>query len=103
MNGVPSLAIDSFDAPFFAAANRDPRRWNDPQRFDITRNVRGHVGFGFGFHQCLSQMVARLEAELVLEALIPRVKSLRLASEPMRRLNNNLHAIARLPVDVEPA
>ncbi|MDB5719682.1 MAG: cytochrome [Alphaproteobacteria bacterium] len=88
---------------FLAAANRDPRKWEDPDRFAIDRPLGGHVGFGFGIHQCLGQMVARLEAELVLAALLKRVKSIRLAGEPKRRLNNTLHAIASLPVEVEPA
>lgn len=88
---------------FLAAANRDPRRWSDPETFDITRQTSGHVGFGFGVHQCLGQMVARLEAEMILNALIPRVKAIRLTGTPTRRLNNTLHAIAHLPVEVEPA
>jgi cytochrome P450 len=88
---------------FLAAANRDPRRWEHPERFDILRPSSGHVGFGFGIHQCLGQMVARLEGELVLEALIPRVKTLRLVGAPVRRLNNTLHAIESLMVEVEPA
>lgn len=87
---------------FLAAANRDPRRWDAPETFDITRQASGHVGFGFGIHQCLGQMVARLEAELVLEALLPRVRSIRLAGVPTRRLNNTLHAIASLPIEIEP-
>jgi cytochrome P450 len=88
---------------FLAAANRDPRKWDDPDRYDIQRHASGHVGFGFGIHQCLGQMVARLEAELVLAALIPRVKSIRLTAPPERRINNTLHALARLPVEIEPA
>jgi 4-methoxybenzoate monooxygenase (O-demethylating) len=88
---------------FLAAANRDPRRWEAPDRYDLSRATSGHVGFGFGIHQCLGQMVARLEGELVLEALIPRVREIRLAGEPERRLNNTLHAIASLPVEIEPA
>lgn len=88
---------------FLAAANRDPRRWEDPDRFDLDRSTSGHVGFGFGIHQCLGQMVARLEAELVLEALLRRVKAIRLTGPPERRLNNTLHAIAHLPVEVDPA
>ena len=88
---------------FLAAANRDPRKWEDPDRFAIDRPLGGHVGFGFGIHKCLGQMVARLEAELVLAALLKRAKSIRLAGEPKRRLNNTLHAIASLPVEVEPA
>lgn len=88
---------------FLAAANRDPRKWEEPGRFDIGRQVSGHVGFGFGIHQCLGQMVARLEAELVLKAMLPRIQSISLAGPPERRLNNTLHAIAKLPVTIVPA
>jgi 4-methoxybenzoate monooxygenase (O-demethylating) len=87
---------------FLAAANRDPRRRVDPERFDIERKTSGHVGFGFGIHQCLGQMVARLEVELVLEAMLPRIRSLRRTGLPVRRLNNTLHALASLPVEAEP-
>ncbi len=83
---------------FLASANRDPRRWSDADRFDIGRQASGHVGFGFGIHQCLGQMVARLEAEAVLNALLPRVAEIRLLGEPVRRLNNTLHAMASLPL-----
>lgn len=88
---------------FLAAANRDPRRWDEPERFDLGRATSGHVGFGYGIHQCLGQMVARLEAELVLEALIPRIAEIRLAGAPVRRLNNTLHALASLPIEIVPA
>ena len=85
---------------FLAAANRDPRRWDQPERFDISRQASGHVGFGFGIHQCLGQMVARLEAETLLEALLPRVAEIRLAGSPVRRLNNTLHAFFSMPVEI---
>jgi cytochrome P450 len=88
---------------FLAAANRDPRRWHEPERFDLGRATSGHVGFGHGIHQCLGQMVARFEAELVLEALIPRVAEVRLTGAPVRRLNNTLHALASLPIEIVPA
>lgn len=88
---------------FLAAANRDPRRWEDPERFEITRQTSGHVAFGFGIHQCLGQMVARMEGEVLLEALAARVNSIRAAGSPVRRLNNTLHALASLPVEVVPA
>ena len=86
-----------------ASANRDPRRWDDPEAFDVDRRTSGHVGFGFGLHQCLGQMVARQEAELVLDALLRRCAAIRLAGPAVRRLNNTLHAVAKLPVEVEPA
>jgi hypothetical protein len=88
---------------FLAAANRDPRKWTNPDRFEIERVASGHVGFGFGIHQCLGQMVARLEGELIAVALAERVRSIWLTGEPVRRLNNTLHAIESLPVEVEPA
>jgi cytochrome P450 len=87
---------------FLAAANRDPGRWQDPETFDITRKPIGHVAFGSGVHQCLGQMVARLEMELVLTELLKRIKSIRLGGSPKRRLNNTLHSLSSLPVVIEP-
>ncbi len=88
---------------FLAAANRDPLHWDEPDAFRIERNTSGHVGFGFGIHQCLGQMVARLEGELIGTAIAERVASIRLTGAPVRRLNNTLHAIDSVPVEVEPA
>ena len=88
---------------FLAAANRDPRRWNDPDRFDVTRQASGHVGFGFGIHQCLGQMVARIEVEAVIGAMIPCVAQIRETGPAQRRPNNTLHAIGALPVEFVPA
>ncbi len=88
---------------FLAAANRDPRKWNNPDQFDISRNAGGHVGFGFGIHQCLGQMVARLEAEAVLGALVAQVAEIRPAGTRRRRLNNTLYALADLPVSLTQA
>ena len=88
---------------FLAAANRDPRRWENADQFDVGRQSSGHVGFGFGIHQCLGQMVARLEMEVLLRAMIPRVNSINLMGEPRRRINNTLHALASLPVEFRAA
>ena len=84
---------------FLASANRDPRKWDAPEEFRLDRAVSGHVGFGFGIHQCLGQMVARLEGELIGTALARQVSSIRLTGEPKRRLNNTLHALGSLPVE----
>lgn len=88
---------------FLASANRDPARWENPDRFDLDRNASGHVGFGFGIHQCLGQMVARLEGELIATALAERAATIRLVGHPVRRLNNTLHALESLPVEAAPA
>ncbi|MFK7843647.1 MAG: cytochrome P450 [Sphingorhabdus sp.] len=88
---------------FLASANRDPRKWECPEQFQIERNVSGHVGFGFGIHQCLGQMVARQEGELIGTALARQVSSIRLTRAPERRLNNTLHALGALPIELEAA
>jgi 4-methoxybenzoate monooxygenase (O-demethylating) len=88
---------------FLAAANRDPRRWEHPDRFDIARKATGHLAFGAGIHACVGRMLARLEAEALLGALARRVEAIALADEPVRRLNNTLRGLASLPVRVRPS
>lgn len=88
---------------FLAAANRDPWQWDEPDRFDISRKTLGHVGFGYGIHACVGQMVARLEAEILLTELAQSVASIDLVGEPVWRLNNTLHGLERLPVRLHAA
>jgi cytochrome P450 len=88
---------------FLGAANRDPRRWDDPDRYDITRRTSGHVGFGSGIHMCVGQLVARLEGEVVLAALARKVKGLEITGPVKRRYNNTLRGLESLPVTIKPA
>ncbi len=83
---------------FLAAANRDPRRWERPDAFDVSRRAAGHMTFGTGIHGCVGQAVARLETEAVLGALAKSVKSLELTAQPVRRLNNTLRGFDTLPL-----
>ena len=88
---------------FLGAANRDPRRWERPDSYDITRKVSGHVGFGSGIHMCVGQLVARLEGEAVLTALARKVGAITMSDEPKRRYNNTLRGLESLPVTFTPA
>ncbi|MGA9090703.1 MAG: cytochrome P450 [Bradyrhizobium sp.] len=85
-----------------AAANRDPRRWDNPDTFDVTRRAAGHMTFGTGIHGCVGQAVARLETEAILTALAGRVASFELTGEPERRLNNTLRGFDTMPLRVVP-
>ncbi|MDR5651492.1 cytochrome P450 [Ruixingdingia sedimenti] len=86
-------------AMFMGAANRDPRAWDDPDRFDIDRNPAGkHVALGAGDHICLGQNIARLEAECILSALARRIDRLELTGTPEIRLVNTLRTLKNLPL-----
>jgi 4-methoxybenzoate monooxygenase (O-demethylating) len=87
---------------FLAAANRDPRKWERPDEYDIGRRTVGHVGFGSGIHACVGMALARLEGECVLAALAKRVARMELADEPRRRFNNTLRGLESLPLRLIP-
>ncbi|MET3616269.1 cytochrome P450 [Rhizobium aquaticum] len=82
------------------SANTDPRRWNDPYKFDLERKVTGqHTAFGYGPHVCAGQMIARMEAESLLGALARHVERLELLIDnPKIRRNNVLHTLDTLPL-----
>lgn len=88
---------------FLAAANRDPRRWDKPDSYDITRRTSGHVGYGSGIHMCVGQLVARLEGEVMMAALARRVAKIEITGEPKRLFNNTLRGLESLPVEITPA
>src|SRR5258708_17504934 len=60
---------------FLAAANRDPRRWDKPDTFDVKRRATGHMTFGTRIHGCVRQAIARLESEAVFVRLTKPVAS----------------------------
>jgi cytochrome P450 len=61
------------------SANRDERLFPDPDTLDIRRDAAAHVAFGYGIHQCLGQVLARAELQIVLKTLFGRLPALRLA------------------------
>jgi hypothetical protein len=84
----------------FSAANRDPRRWPDPDRFDIDRRPTGHLAFGSGIHACVGQVIARAEAETLLEELARRVRRLEAGGTPERWLNHSVRTWGTLPLRI---
>ena len=83
----------------YGAANRDPRKWEDPDRFDVRRRAMDHLGFGHGVHQCIGNNLARMEITALLTALAKRVKRIEL-HDGERHLNNVLRGFRRLDVSV---
>lgn len=85
---------------FYASANFDDAVFEDPFRFDITREKNPHVAFGgHGAHYCIGANLARMEIKLIFEALADLAPDIRLAGEPERLRSGWLNAIKRMQVD----
>ncbi|MFH9733288.1 cytochrome P450 [Streptomyces sp. NPDC017260] len=81
---IQGVRIRAGDAVYvsYLAANRDPEVFPDPDTIDFARSPNPHVSFGFGPHYCPGSMLARLESELLVDAVLDRVPGLRLAVPP---------------------
>lgn len=87
----------------YASANRDERKWRDPDRFDVRREgVAQQIGWGFGEHACVGMGLARVEMKAVFNALVPRVERFELGAVE-RDENMVLRGLRRLDVSVTPA
>jgi cytochrome P450 len=71
---------------YLGAANRDPARWNAPELLDTAVERERHMAFGFGVHTCIGAPLARLEAEVAMNALLARFQQIELGQERVRRL-----------------
>jgi cytochrome P450 len=83
----------------YASANRDERKWPEPERFDIYRRPIDHLGFGHGVHACVGLHLAQIEIRAVMTALASRVARLDMA-KPELLVNNFLRGFERVPVQV---
>jgi cytochrome P450 len=83
------------------AANRDPKRFDNPDTVDIHRKARGHLSFGHGVHQCLGQQLARIEMRAGFAGLLRRFPTLELAipaGEVRLKTDMNIYGVHELPV-----
>jgi len=87
----------------YASANRDGAVFVEPDKFDVTRNTRKHLGFGHGKHLCMGLHLARLEMLCLIEAFATRVEQWEVVGQGTRAMNNTIHAFESLPVQVTPA
>jgi len=90
-------------ALLYGSGNMDPRKFENPEVFDITRNAVDHLGFGYGIHACAGQGLAKLEIHGLLQAWARHVESYRIG-EVVQRLNNFTRPYESIEVtDVRPA
>ena len=83
------------------AANRDPRRYDDPDRFDITRDPGLAVGLGHGLHACLGAALARLESRVAIEEIARRWPDYRVEESGLRRVQmSNVAGYSSVPITV---
>lgn len=101
VHGV-DIPTDAKVLMLFGSANRDPQAWDDPDRFDITRNLtelrQRHTAFGVGIHYCLGAPLSRLEAAVTLDVLLDRCPTLRPNGHPSDVRPAVLHGFETLPM-----
>jgi cytochrome P450 len=91
-------------ACFLGASGRDPRKWENPNTFDVTRKgVMAHTSFGHGIHSCLGQALARSEFASIMGALAKKVARIEIVGEPVRNINNQANGFFTLPLKFHPA
>jgi cytochrome P450 len=71
------------------ASGRDPRKFPDPERYDVAREIDMHLGLGHGQHICLGASLARLESRIALEELLARVPEYEVAPDGIRRMHSS--------------
>lgn len=89
----------------FGSANLDPEVWDDPEKFDVTRDyeqLKLHYAFGQGIHYCMGAPLARVEAKVALRLTLERMPNLRLTGEPEEISAPVLHGVETLPVAWDP-
>ena len=97
--GGKQLPKDSVLWLMLGAGNRDPARFFDPDKFDITRSDRGHLSFGGGSHYCLGNQFARMEGKTAIREFLTRVPNIKLREEKIEWSNSFFRVLSKLPVE----
>ena len=101
--GGKIIPKDRFVVGLIGAAHRDPDRFEDPDMFDISRDVGSHLAFGRGAHHCLGNALARIEARVAINSLLRRTRRLVLAAETVEWQEPTLvRGVKSLPVTFQP-
>src|SRR4029077_10630510 len=102
IDGMTVAAGEQF-VTLLGAANRDPRVFEDPERFDVGRGAQAPMSFGAGIHFCLGAALARAEGQVVFDRLLGRFPSIEPGwgeTRPAYRDSIVLHGLESLPVRV---
>lgn len=88
----------------FGSANRDERKYDQAETYDIRRHPRDHIGFGFGLHSCLGAPLARLEARVAMEELLALMPAYEIDQSGLKRMHSpNVRGYSHLPVTFAPS
>ena len=86
-----------------SAANRDPRKFPEPDKFDVTRDAQGHLAFGHGVHVCLGAALARLEMRVSLEEIHRRLPDYEVDYGGLERMHSgNVRGYSKMPLRFTP-
>jgi cytochrome P450 len=102
IRGVPVAAGDAVYLSY-PSANRDEDVFDEPFRFDITREPNRHLAFGLGVHFCLGAALARIEISSLFAELLPRLRSVELAGEPLFTATTFVGGLKHLPIRYTPS
>ncbi len=102
MGGVGLLA-GSMITLCIGAANRDPARFDDPERFDIQRQPNPHLAFATGIHSCIGMTLARLEGQVAISGLLNRYPNLELSGQAVHQKRSRFRGYTSLPVRLNQA
>lgn len=97
VRGVPIAAGESVLLSY-VSGNRDEDVFDDPCRFDVTRDPNKHIAFGYGVHFCLGAALARMEVSSFFSELLPRLESVELAGDPQHVATTFVGGLKHLPI-----